>query len=136
MAGYSSKSLIEKLGIKEMHTVALLNFPPHYPELLGTLPKGISIQDPGKEPLDVIHFFTRQKKDLEIMFPRLKSHIKQNGMIWISWPKGSSSIETDLNENIIRDMGLHAGLVDVKVAAIDEDWSGLKFVIRTKDRVV
>lgn len=134
MAGYSTRSLIEKLGIKAEYSIALLNYPEHYPQLLGSLPEGISVQDLGKDALDFIQFFTRQKKDLELMFPRLTSYLKETGMIWICWPKGSSKLETDLNENIVRDLGLAIGLVDVKVAAIDEDWSALKFVVRVKDR--
>ncbi len=84
--------------------------------------------------LDFVHYFVQQRDELTKIFPQLATIIKPNGMIWISWPKGSSRIETDLNENIIRDIGLANGLVDVKVIAVDDEWSGLKFVYRLKDR--
>lgn len=83
---------------------------------------------------DMIHFFTKEKDELVKMFPKLKGAIKKNGMVWISWPKGTSKIATDLNENIIRDIGIKNSMVDVKVIAVDENWSGLKFVYKLKDR--
>ncbi len=83
---------------------------------------------------DIIHFFTTSSKTLEHEFLSLKNNLATDGMLWISWPKGQSNLPTDLNENIIREIGLKHGLVDVKVAAIDDTWSGLKFVYRIKDR--
>ena len=128
MAGYSSKSLIQKLGIKDGFMVAFLNAPYGYDRILGKLPPYVTIQK-DDEVCDFIQFFTRSKKDLEVAFPLLVSYIKQDGMIWISWPKQTSSIKSDINENDIRDIGLSNNLVDTKVCAIDEDWSALKFVI-------
>lgn len=127
-------TLLQKLGIKPETTIALINVPEHYEETLGELPATVHIHSDLKTTYPFIQFFTRQKQDLDIAFNLLKAHMKQDGMLWISWPKGSSQLETDLNENSIREMGLAIGLVDVKVCAIDEDWSGLKFVIRVKDR--
>ena len=85
-------------------------------------------------PLDFIHFFTRKREDLEEGFPRLKRELSQKGMLWVSWPKGSSRVETDLDENVVREVGLKNGLVDVKICAVDETWSGMKFVYRLRDR--
>jgi len=87
-----------------------------------------------KSPLDFIHFFTKLRGELENKFPILKQELSQDGILWISWPKGSSKVETDLNENVVREIGLKNGLVDVKVTNVDQIWSGLKFVYRLKDR--
>jgi len=92
------------------------------------------MRDSLEKPLDFIQFFTRERAVLENKFATLKNAITQNGSLWISWPKRVAKIKTDLDENIIRDIGLAHGLVDVKVAAVDEVWSGLKFVYRVKDR--
>ncbi len=83
---------------------------------------------------DFIQFFTREKSVLETAFPKLRKRLAANGSLWISWPKGAAKIETDLNENVVREIGLKNGLVDVKVCAVDDVWSGLKFVFRLKDR--
>lgn len=84
--------------------------------------------------LDFIHLFVKDRQNFEKVFARAMKHIKESGMIWVSWPKKSSRVITDLDENIIREFGLSQGLVDVKVCAVDDIWSGLKFVIRLKDR--
>lgn len=132
--GYSKKSLAAKLGIKEGIRIALLNQPKNYSETLGRLPAGVTVIKNLKGPVEFIHFFTTSRRELESTFPKLKRNLVQKGMLWISWPKGSSNVETDLKENAIIETGLKNGLVDVKVAAIDETWSGLKFVYRLKDR--
>ncbi|MBI4546574.1 MAG: DUF3052 domain-containing protein [Ignavibacteriae bacterium] len=134
MAGYSKKSLVEKLGIKEGSTIIIVNPPLGYDKTLGRLPQNVTRVKQLKSPLDFIHFFTKEKKKLEDLFPKLKKALASNGMLWVSWPKGSSRIPTDLNENVVRAIGLRNGLVDVKVCAIDERWSGLKFVYRAEDR--
>lgn len=132
-AGYSGKSLVEKLGMKAGMSVALVNPPDSYFDLLDELPEVDFV--PSLTPsIDFIHFFTTESAEIERQFPLLKHALSLTGQLWISWPKGSSKVETDLNENIIRELGLAAGLVDVKVAAIDETWSALKFVYRVKDR--
>ncbi len=133
-AGYSTRSLVDKLGIKENASVVLLHSPQNYTKTLGRLPQGATIRHELNEPSLFIQYFTKSKLQLSEDFPNLKKLLLPTGMLWISWPKLSSSIKTDLNENIIRDIGLHNGLVDVKVIAIDADWSGLKFVFRLKDR--
>ena len=134
MAGYSKRSLVDKLGIKEGHRVAVLGAPPDYAAILGKLPPRVNLAAKVQGEKDFLHFFTTSRRELEQRFPALKSSLSQNGMIWISWPKGSSGVATDLSENSIREIGLGNGLVDVKVCAVDETWSGLKFVYRVKDR--
>ena len=133
-AGYSGRSLIAKLGLKEGFRVSFLREPPHYRSMLGKLPEGTKLLTPRAIYLDFLHIFAMSAADLVKEFPRAKKRIKPDGMLWVSWPKQSSSLKSDLNENVVRHIGLATGLVDVKVAAIDEDWSGLKFVYRLKDR--
>ena len=134
MSGYSSKPLHEKLGIKSGHKLIFLNAPENYFSILGDLPENIQIAKKLTGDFDVIQFFVTEEKTYQLELQNLKQNIKQNGMIWISWPKGKSKISTDLNENKIRDFALKSGLVDVKVCAVDDDWSGLKLVIPVKDR--
>ena len=135
VAGYSKKLLVDKLGIRSGFRVSLENQPAHYVSLLGSLPEGVEILSKRAMKLDFLHLFATSRVRLEDRFPQARKRIKQNGMIWISWPKLSSPLKGDLNENVVRDVGLANGLVDVKVAAIDQDWSGLKFVIRVRDRI-
>lgn len=134
MAGYSKTPLVTKLGIKPGIRIIILNPPGNYSETLGELPPCVLVADTLTDPFDFIHFFTTRRETLAAEFPRLKQALTPSGMLWISWPKRSSKIETDLTEDIIRVIGLENGLVDVKVAAVDEVWSGLKFVYRLKDR--
>ena len=133
MAGYSSKSLSEKLGVKPAYRICLLNAPQGYQKRIQIGPDG-AITTQLSSQYDLVQLFTTKKDELEKRFPQLVVAIKSNGMLWISWPKKASGVETDLTENIIRDIGLRYGVVDVKVAAIDDIWSGLKFVYRLKDR--
>jgi hypothetical protein len=133
-AGYSGTPLVKKLGIKPGFKIAILNPPANYSQLIGELPGSIVVVDDLSGPLDFIHFFTRQSAELADQFPALKQVLASNGMLWISWPKKSAKAATDLTENVVRDIGLRNRLVDVKVAAIDESWSGLKFVYRVEDR--
>ncbi len=128
--GYSKRSLADKLGIKPGMRVAVINAPEGYP-----LPAGVKRVDPPAKPLDFIHLFTLNRAELERRLPDLKTMLVPNGMLWISWYKKAAKLPTDLDENLIREIGLANGLVDVKVAAVDEVWSALKFVYRLKDRV-
>lgn len=136
MAGYSKKSLVEKLGIKPGAKIAILNAPADYETTLGPLPEGVerieTIQ--SRADLDFIQFFTTSHAEFLAQLDTLKAAIKPNGMVWVSWPKKASKMPTDLDENSVRAIALENGLVDVKVAAIDEVWSGLKLVYRLKDR--
>jgi predicted CoA-binding protein len=134
MAGYSKRSLVEKLGIQEGFRIAVVNPPDDYKNTLGKLPNYARLVHEPEESLDLIHIFSRDKRDVGREIPRLKRRIFPTGALWVSWPKGSSGVKTDLNENVIREIGLKSGLVDVKVCAVDETWSALKFVYRLKDR--
>ncbi len=134
MAGYSSRSLVDKLGIKPGHRMAIQNAPSGYDKTLGVLPAGVTRSETLRGLLDFIQFFTKERRELDAALPRLKDALAQTGMLWVSWPKGSSKVPTDLNENVVRELALKHGLVDVKVCAVDETWSGLKLVIRLKDR--
>jgi hypothetical protein len=133
-AGYSKRSLVDKLGIKPGNRVYLGNMPEDYLSLLGPLPAGAKLMKSLATPCEFIQFFVKEKAKLEASFPKLKKALTPDGTLWISWPKGASKVPTDLNENIARDIGLRIGLVDVKVCAVDDVWSGLKFVFRLKDR--
>ncbi|MEQ5790025.1 DUF3052 family protein [Muricauda sp. NFXS6] len=136
-AGYSGTPLAKKLGLKEGLKLLLFNPPEHYFELFSDLPTNLNIVDidPSKENnVDFIHLFFTSFDDLQTQATKYIRVLKKNGLLWISWPKGQSNIQTDLKRDLIREHILDLGLVDVKIAAIDEDWSGLKFVYRTKDR--
>lgn len=134
MAGYSGTPLAKKLGIKENFKVAMINSPDHFEDTLGKLPPGVTISTAARKLIDLILFFTKSQADLNRNFPRLAENLVSNGMLWVGWPKKTSGVSTDLAEGIVQKIGLAAGLVDTKVCAIDEVWSGLRFVIRVKDR--
>jgi hypothetical protein len=133
-SGYAKKPLPGKLGIKDGFKVAVLNAPPYYRKKLGEA-RSVVVEEalPGY-PLDFIQFFAVDRRQLESEFPRLRDGLTMTGMLWISWPKRSSGVKTDLSDRFVREIGLRNGLVDVKVAAVDETWSGLKFVRRLEDR--
>jgi hypothetical protein len=134
MAGYSKHSLPEKLGIKEGSAILILNAPPAYEKILTPLPADILFKKKLQSPLQFIQFFTRDRAELTKQFPRLKSHLQPGGILWISWPKGSSKVTTNLNENTVRDIGIANGMVDIKVCAVDETWSSLRFAFRKVER--
>lgn len=134
MAGYSGTPLAKKLGIKEGHRVAFPSAPDGFRDLLGELPDGVSVKARAGGPLDVIVFFTRRRAELERRLPALRRALDPAGGLWIAWPKGSSGVPTDMSEDVARDLGYANKLVDNKVCAIDETWSGLRLVIRLKDR--
>ncbi len=114
--------------------VVALGAPETYPALLDPIPESASLSDELPESTGFIHFFTTEKAVLEAHLPRLKSALEPNGILWLSWPKKAAKVATDLDGNVVRELGLASGLVDVKVCAVDETWSGLKFVDRLKDR--
>jgi len=134
-AGYSGRPLVKKLGIKRGNRLAILQAPDHYLELLGELPPDVAIDFKlaGGE-YDFVQAFYQWQADYEADFDRLKSAIRKDGMLWISWYKKAAKMPTDITEDVLRDVALAGGLVDVKVAAIDAQWSGLKLVYRLKDR--
>ncbi len=135
-AGYSSTPLPKKLGIKPGMTVAAIGAPMDYRRLVKSLPEDTIVKArlSARRTLDCVHIFVRSKADLERLIQRAVTGIKTTGMIWVSWPKQSAGVATDLNGNVVREIGLGAGLVDIKVCAVDETWSGLKFVIPVKSR--
>lgn len=133
MTGYSQTPLLKKLGIRDDAELYLFQPPDNYKTLVG-LPKTASIRRSLSGKIDFIHMFVKDQKTFEKEFIRCAEHLTKDGMLWVSWPKKSSKVVTDLDENKIRDFGLRAGLVDVKVCAVDDTWSGLKFVFRLKDR--
>lgn len=135
MAGYSGTPLLKKLGIKVGYHCVVVNEPEAYWSWLSPLPEGVQPKSKTtKDSLDFVHLFVKEVKVFEKDFIKYKAALKKDGMMWISWPRKSSKVVTDLDENKIRDFGLANGLVDVKVCAVDEVWSGLKFVFRVKDR--
>lgn len=133
-AGYSGTPLAKKLGIKPGFVIKLVQKPTYYFELFAEWPADVILledESPGK---DFIHFFTKEKAELDQLLPLLRKEIKDNGMIWVSWPKKAAKVPTDMSEDVIRRAAFANKLVDVKVCAVDKTWSGLKLVIRKKDR--
>ncbi|HTD42436.1 MAG TPA: hypothetical protein VK671_17525 [Mucilaginibacter sp.] len=133
-AGYSGTPLAKKLGIKEGFQIDLINAPEYYLCLFTDLPANLYFENKKDAKIDFIHFFTKSRDEYKTILPNLKNRIKPNGIIWVSWPKKASKVPTDITENIIRNFALQTGLVDIKVCAVDETWSGLKLVIPVKDR--
>jgi hypothetical protein len=134
MAGYSGTPLPKKLGIKPKYRVAFVDLPPEVKaELKGALAECSVVRD-GRDALDFAMVFATKQSELKKSFWRIAKRLAPAGMLWVSWPKKTSGVATDMNENDVRRIGLDAGLVDVKVCAVSEIWSGLKFVIRIKDR--
>jgi hypothetical protein len=132
-SGYSGTPLHQKLGVKAGQHVWFLGAPRGYQ---AEIQKGgnFILEKKLGAGLDFAHFFASDRASLERELPKIRDSINRTGMVWISWPKKSSGVATDLDENLVRDIGLKAGLVDVKVCAVDETWSGLKFVYRLTDR--
>lgn len=134
-AGYSGTPLAKKLGYKSGFRALIVNAPDNYLDLLFELPEDIDFLDERNGMFDLIHFFTHNKRELEVELPKLKKLIpRDGGMIWVSWPKKSSKVATEVDDALVRKTGLMTGLVDIKVCAVDQIWSGLKFVYRKKDR--
>jgi hypothetical protein len=135
MAGYSGTPLAKKLGFKEGFRAGLVNAPKGFQKELAPLPNDVQIlPEPLSKPLDLILLFADSQRALKTQFPKLARKLVSNGMLWIAWPKKASGVATDLAENDVRQIGLAAGLVDVKICAVNDIWSGLKFVYRLKDR--
>lgn len=134
MAGYSGTPLVKKLGIKEGNSLVLVSAPTGFTELLEGLPTSVQVSNSISGRIDVAILFALKKVDLERKFERLAKVLTANGMIWVAWPKKASGVVSELSEESVQKIGLSNGLVDVKVCAIDDTWSGLKFVIRKVDR--
>lgn len=136
MAGYSGTPLPRKLGIKAGHLVTLLRAPDDFETTLGELPEGATLRRGlrGKQAIDVAILFVDRSRDLERELPRVAARLQENGGLWIAWPKQASGLPTDLNGAAVRTAGQSIGLVDNKVCAIDDTWSGHRFVNRLVDR--
>jgi hypothetical protein len=135
MAGYSGTPLIKKLGIKEGSRVALVNSPKGFKKELGPLPEKAKFAASVTDSLDLILLFVNSERELQKQFVLLATNLLPNGMLWVAWPKKSSGVVTDLTFTNVQRIGLAAGLVDVKICAVNDIWSGLKFVYRLKDRL-
>ncbi len=131
---YSATPLAKKLGVKEGAKVAWLSAPGHFDELVGDLPPGVTVTRRLGRDLDLLVQFATERAELRRRLPKLKDAIFPDGVAWVSWPKRSSGVETDVTEDVVREEALPLGLVDVKVAAVDETWSGLKLVVRKELR--
>ena len=134
MAGYSGKSVVQKLGIKPGFRIFTAGAPAAYGDLVGQLPADVTMAAGAKAPLDMVHVFATEAAGLAGKLRGYRSAIEPDGMIWVSWPKKASGVATDLTDNLVRETALPFGLVDIKVCAIDDTWSGLKFVIPRDQR--
>lgn len=134
MAGYSGTPLLKKLGVKPSFRIALIGAPKNFKEELGALPATAKFVSPTGDSLNLILAFVSSEKELRMKFAPLAAKLQKDGMLWVAWPKKSSGVVTDLTFNNVQRIGLDAGLVDVKICAVNEIWSGLKFVYRLKDR--
>lgn len=134
-AGYSGTPLAKKLGIKEGFSILAVSPPSHYESLVSPLPPGVQIVEQPDANHDIIHLFTNTRDELFRSLAEYKNLIKPNGYIWVSWYKKTAKLPTEITEDSVREAALPLGLVDVKVCAVDEKWSGLKLVIRRENRV-
>jgi len=134
-AGYSGTPLAKKLGIKEGFTVDAVNAPAYYEDLLQPLPAGSTVDHSLRPGADILHFFTNSRDELFHGLAEYRHLIKQNGSIWVSWYKKAAKLPTEITEDTVREAAFPLGLVDVKVCAVDEKWSGLKLVIRRENRL-
>jgi hypothetical protein len=134
LSGYSGTPLSRKLGLKPGFRVKTFGAPADYARRLAPIPAGVTISTAAKAPVDLWHLFVRSRRELARRLPRCLRQIRPPGMIWVSWPKKSSGVASDLTEDVVREIALPLGLVDVKVCAVDETWSGLKLVIRLEHR--
>jgi len=134
MAGYSGTPLVKKLGIQEGNRLFLVDAPEKYLQWIAPLPKAIKISPRLSSATDFVHLFCTEKTKLQKLLRTCLTKLKPDGVIWISWPKKVSKVTTDITEDSIREVALPMGLVDIKVFAVDEVWSGLKLVIRQENR--
>jgi hypothetical protein len=133
-AGYSSRPLLKKLGISPGMRIALLGAPRGYRVTLGRLPPGVEVRRAARGPLPLIQLFVKRRAELERRLPVLLRALSPGGALWISWPKRASGVVTDITEDVVRAAALPIGLVDIKVCAVDDTWSGLKLVRRRTSR--
>jgi hypothetical protein len=134
MAGYSGKTIVQKLGIQPGFRIFVDGAPTAYGDIVGELPDEVTIVSRPQAPLDIVHLFATEAAGLAGRLRKYRDAIAPDGMIWVSWPKKASGVITDLSDVVVRDTALKLGLVDIKVCAVDDIWSGLKFVIPTHQR--
>lgn len=134
MAGYSGTPLAKKLGIKPRSKLLLQGAPPYYAELVDPLPEGVRLVRTLSADTDIVHVFATKRARLSAALRRALKKMRPDAAIWVSWPKKASKVETDITEDTIREIALPMGLVDIKVCAVDETWSGLKLVLRKEKR--
>ena len=134
MAGYSGTPLAQKLGIKAGHKVVTIGAPAGYSKLLAPLPEAVSFPREATAGASFVHLFVSERKALEKELRRLRKLIADTGILWVSWPKKSSGVATDITEDTVREVALPLGFVDVKVCAVNETWSGLKLMVRLENR--
>ena len=134
MAGYSGTPLAKKLGIREGARVYVENAPRDYRKLVSPFPKNVTLATRADRETDLVHVFTKERKRMEAALREWRGTLRDDAVIWLSWPKKSAGVDTDITEDTIRGVALPLGLVDVKVCAVDEVWSGLKLVLRREQR--
>ena len=132
--GYSGVPLAKKLGLKSPLKLLTINAPKEYKLWLGDLPDGVSLMTKVSKPIEAAHVFTTERVFLDATLSKLRNELQQDGFIWVSWPKKASKVQTDITEDIIREIALPLGFVDIKVCAVSDVWSGLKLVIRKSER--
>jgi hypothetical protein len=134
VAGYSGTALSKKLGIKPPMALVAIDAPRDYRDWLGELPKGVAIVSKSARPLHAVHVFATSRALLERHLSECRKRLEQTGFVWVSWPKKASKVETDITEDVVREVALPLGFVDIKVCAVNDVWSGLKLVIRKSER--
>ena len=134
MAGYSGTPLVGKLGLRPNEKIIALNPPANYAQLLASLPEGAAITNRVTARARFVHLFVTRRADLAKRLTALRAKLDDAGILWVSWPKKSAKVATDITEDTIREVALPLGFVDVKVCAVDETWSGLKLMIRRANR--
>jgi Protein of unknown function (DUF3052) len=134
MAGYSGTPLARKLGIRAGHTLVLIGAPANYRDLVAPLPDDVTIRERIARDADIVHIFSSRRAGLARRLQSARRLVAQDGAIWVSWPKKAAKVPTDVTEDTVRELALPLGLVDVKVCAVDDVWSGLKLVIRKELR--
>ncbi|HEY9463729.1 MAG TPA: hypothetical protein VIR54_11605 [Vicinamibacterales bacterium] len=132
--GYSGTPLAKKLGIGTGHRVWVAHAPANYKTLLSPLPDGVTFATRASNTIDVAHVFTSRRRELEKTLRSLRSTLRPDAAVWVSWPKKSSKVPSDITEDVIREITLPMGFVDIKVCAVDDTWSGLKLVVRKELR--
>lgn len=134
MSGYSGTPLVKKLGIKDGHSVALINAPAAFRKLLDPIPPGVTFVSKATAKTNIAHVFATQRVALTKHLELLRDTMASDAVVWVSWPKKSSKVETDITEDTIRAVALPMGWVDIKVCAVDDIWSGLKLMVRKELR--